>query len=63
VATKTLIAKIEALPPEKKAEVEDFVESLAQRGIPPAEAEARRPSYPAGLLEGRSQAPIDRVPS
>jgi len=31
VATKTLIDKIEALPPEKKAEVEDFVEFLATR--------------------------------
>ena len=29
--TRTLIEKIEALPPEKKAEVEDFVESLESR--------------------------------
>ncbi len=35
MATKTLIEKIEALPPEKKAEVESFVESLHRRaGIP-----------------------------
>lgn len=30
-AMKTLVEKIEALPPEKKAEVEDFVEFLARR--------------------------------
>jgi hypothetical protein len=31
MATRTLAEKIEALPPEKKAEVEDFVEFLAGR--------------------------------
>jgi hypothetical protein len=31
VATKNLIDKIEALPPEKKAEVQDFIESIANR--------------------------------
>lgn len=31
VATKSLLEKIEALPPEKKAEVADFVEFLATR--------------------------------
>jgi hypothetical protein len=30
-ATKSLLERIEALPPEKKAEVEDFVEFLARR--------------------------------
>lgn len=32
MASKSLIDKIEALPAEKKAEVEDFVEFLARRG-------------------------------
>lgn len=32
MSTKTLIDKIESLPPEKRAEVEHFVESLA-RGV------------------------------
>jgi hypothetical protein len=31
MATKTLTEKIEALPPEKKAEVEGFVDALAAR--------------------------------
>ncbi len=31
MASKTLIDKIDALPAEKKAEVEDFVEFLARR--------------------------------
>jgi hypothetical protein len=31
MATRTLTEKIEALPAEKKAEVEDFVEFLASR--------------------------------
>lgn len=30
---EALIEKIEALPPEKKAEVEDFVDSLAARRV------------------------------
>jgi hypothetical protein len=30
MATKTLIEKIEALPPEKKAEVEHFVDELSR---------------------------------
>ena len=34
VATKSLIERIEALPPEKKAEVADFVEFLAARTKP-----------------------------
>jgi hypothetical protein len=51
VATKTLTDKIEALPPEKRAEVEDFVEFLAQRGTPGAQEDARHPSVPAELLK------------
>lgn len=31
VATKSLVERIEALPPEKRAEVADFVEFLATR--------------------------------
>jgi hypothetical protein len=34
VATKSLLERIEALPPDKKAEVEDFVEFLARRAKP-----------------------------
>jgi len=34
VATKSLLERIEALPPEKKAEVADFVEFLAARSKP-----------------------------
>jgi hypothetical protein len=41
-ATKTLVEKIEALPPEKKAEVEDFVEFLARRA-----ATSEKPHTPA----------------
>jgi hypothetical protein len=36
MATRTLIDKIEALPPDKRAEVEDFVEFLGRRGSPRA---------------------------
>lgn len=34
MASRSLIDKIEALPPEKKAEVEDFVEFLTRRRGP-----------------------------
>jgi hypothetical protein len=40
MATRTLIEKIEALPPEKKAEVEEFVESLGRSGGTSAGSEA-----------------------
>ena len=40
MTTKTLIDKIEALPPEKKAEVEDFLEFLARRGGVPASTDS-----------------------
>lgn len=43
MATRTLTEKIEALPPEKKAEVEDFVDALADQ-------HGRAPSSP-GLVE------------
>lgn len=33
MATKALIDKIEALPPEKREEVEDFVEFLGSRAV------------------------------
>jgi hypothetical protein len=33
MATRTLIDKIEDLPPEKRAEVEDFVEFLGSRTV------------------------------
>lgn len=51
MAPKTLIDKIEALPPELKEEVEDFVEFLAQKGGSRARSEARRPGFPPGLVE------------
>lgn len=38
MSTKTLIAKIDSLPPEKRAEVESFVDRLA--GSPPEKATA-----------------------
>lgn len=50
MTSKSLIDKIEALPADKKAELEDFVESLARR----ASAEGSRPSakrFPDEVLE------------
>ena len=41
MASKSLIEKIEALPAEKKAEVEDFVEFLAAREERAAAAQRR----------------------
>jgi hypothetical protein len=46
VATKTLVDKIEALPPERRAKVEDFVDSMAE-----AVATATEPTFPRELLE------------
>lgn len=43
MATKTLTEKIEALSPEKKAEVEDFVDLLASRVADTDDPHARRP--------------------
>ena len=48
MATKSLLDKIEALPPEKKAEVEEFVDSLARRPGPQA---AVPPRFPAELFD------------
>ena len=52
MSTKTLVDKIEALPPEKKAEVEEFVELLASRSLvatrPPSGATK---TFPDELLE------------
>lgn len=51
VDTKTLIAKIEALPPERIAEIEDFVDFLRQReqerALTRAAAAASAPSFAA----------------
>ena len=46
MATKTLIDKIEALPPDKRASVEDFVDSIAE-----AVATTKEPAFPRELLE------------
>jgi hypothetical protein len=46
VATKTLIDKIQALPPDKKARVEDFVDSIND-GV----ASPKKPAFPRELLE------------
>lgn len=69
MASKALIEKIEALPAEKKAQVEDFVEFLARRSEvrPPSGA----PRFPKELLDRitaerealyREQGPIDTDP-
>jgi hypothetical protein len=51
-ATKSRLERIEALPPEKKAEVEDFVEFLALRTKPSemTHTPAAR-TFPDDLLE------------
>ena len=41
VSTKTLVEKIEALPADKRAEVEDFVEFVAARSRPSEPAPKR----------------------
>lgn len=46
MATNTLIAKIEALPPDKKATVEEFVDSISEAPTAPKE-----PAFPRELLE------------
>lgn len=46
MATRNLIEKIEALPPEKVAEVEDFVAFLASR-----DARAAAKTFPDELLK------------
>ncbi len=48
MSAKTLIDKIEALPPDKKAEVEDFVEFLARRDSRGADSAGS--AFPEGLL-------------
>ena len=45
MATRTLIDKIEALPPDKKAKVEEFVDSIAQ-GVAP-----EGPAFSPDLLD------------
>jgi hypothetical protein len=52
MATRTLTEKIEALPPEKKAEVEDFVEFLARRaGEPAGTGASTTKTFPDEILE------------
>ena len=46
MAAKTLVAKIEALPPDKRAKVEDFVDSINEVVATPEE-----PAFPRELLE------------
>ena len=47
MATRNLIEKIEALPPEKRAEVEEYVDGLSAKAPEPP---GSRP-FPAGLLK------------
>lgn len=52
VTKEALIEKIESLPPEKKAEVEDFVDFLASRkGEDEAASRPRREAFPRELLD------------
>jgi hypothetical protein len=52
VAMKSLLERIEALPPDKKAEVEDFVEFLARRAKPEGTTHAAlTKTFPDDLLE------------
>ena len=45
MATKTLIEKIEALPPEKRAELEDFVDFIASRARDGVETRPQAPTF------------------
>ena len=45
MATKTLVEKIGALPPEKRAMVEDFIDSMSVAEVP------AKPAFPRELLE------------
>jgi hypothetical protein len=55
-ATKSLLERIEALPPEKKAEVEDFVEFLARRTKPSETTHTpAAKTFPDDLLERINQ--------
>jgi hypothetical protein len=52
MSTRSLIDKIEALPPEKKAEVEDFVEFLTTRaGGSESTGTLSSKTFPDDLLE------------
>lgn len=44
------LEKVEALPPEEKAEVEHFVDDLAGTGSAPGQS-AKGPTFPLGLLD------------
>lgn len=49
---EALIEKIESLPPDKKAEVEDFVEFLASRkGEHGTRPHSKRETFPRELLD------------
>jgi uncharacterized membrane-anchored protein len=51
VSAKSLSERIEALPPEKQAEVEDFVEFLTRRMIPSVSARSQGTKrFPDDLL-------------
>jgi hypothetical protein len=47
---QALLEKIESLPPEKRAEVEDFVDFLAARGRE-TPSRARQEAFPRDLLD------------
>ena len=51
MTAKTLVEKIEALPPERKAEVEDFVDSLARHGDVSAHTGTPSKRFPDEILE------------
>lgn len=51
MSSRTLIDKIEALPPAKKAEVEDFVEFLVRRGASEGQGSPPAKRFPDEILE------------
>ena len=52
MSPKTLVDKIESLPPEKKAEVEDFVDFIANRSLAATKtASGTTKLFPDELLE------------
>lgn len=51
MSAKSLFERIEALPPEKQAEVEDFVEFLARRMMPSVSTDSQAAKrFPDDLL-------------
>lgn len=55
--TRTLIDKLERLPPERQAEVADFVDFLAQRDTQDRSAAARRLGQAFKRLDALDEAP------